>query len=243
MKPRFNLPDFKTPNVITGGRSVREGYQRGWSLQFGDLAPKIEADPLYRRALVAGEWSLMAQNKRQNMYLLLTNFLGKLTSQNVIEFGCYRGGNVLFMATVLKELYPHARVFALDTYAGMPETDSTRDLHGAGDFGDASLPALIARAKAFGLDNIVPVEGLFSDTFPTLSAERFGIAHIDCDIHDAVAYSQDAVWPQMAKGGYLVYDDADVSSCIGATEAVENLIMERRIHMEQVWPHWIVRTF
>ena len=69
------------------------------------------------------------------------------------------------------------------------------------------------------------------------------IAHIDCDIFDAVAYSQDAVWPQMAKGGYLVYDDADVSSCIGATEAVENLIMERRIHMEQVWPHWIVRTF
>lgn len=242
MTPRFALPDFPTPNVITGGRSVREGYQRGWSLQFGDLAARIEADGLYRKALVAGEWSLMAPSKRQNMFLLLTNFLGRLDSQNVIEFGCYRGGNVLFMATVLKELHPQARVFALDTYAGMPPTDRTRDLHSAGDFADASLPALIARAEQFGLDNIVPVQGLFSETFPTLKHERFGIAHIDCDIHEAVAYSQDAVWPQMAKGGYIVYDDADVSSCIGATEAVETLIMTRRIHTEQVWPHWIVRT-
>lgn len=239
---RFELPDVRTPPAITGGRSIREGYQRGWSLQFGKVAEQVEADPLFHAAQEAGAWSLVSREKRLNLYLLLTCFLDKLSSQNIVEFGSFRGGNALFMAAVLKELYPAAKVYALDTYAGMPETDIDRDLHRAGDFATASLPELMDRASQFGLDNLIPVKGLFADTFPKLSGVSFGLAHIDCDIYPAVKYSQDAVWPQMAKGGYLVYDDADVSSCIGATEAVEDLIIERRIHMEQVWPHWVVRA-
>jgi hypothetical protein len=46
----------------------------------------------------------------------------------------------------------------------------------------------------------------------------------------------------MCKGGYLVYDDAHISSCIGATQAVEELIMERRVHCEQIWPHFVFRA-
>ncbi len=30
----------------------------------------------------------------------------------------------------------------------------------------------------------------------------------------------------MTKGGYVVYDDADAPTCIGATEAVEELLAE-----------------
>jgi hypothetical protein len=47
----------------------------------------------------------------------------------------------------------------------------------------------------------------------------------------------------MTEGWYLAFDDADVSSCIGATQAAERLIMTRRIHSEQVWPHWVFGTF
>ena len=46
----------------------------------------------------------------------------------------------------------------------------------------------------------------------------------------------------MTSGGYVAYDDADVSSCIGATQAVEELIIERRIHCEQIWPHFVFRA-
>ena len=81
-----------------------------------------------------------------------------------------------------------------------------------------------------------PVEQLLG------SLPRFALAHIDCDIYSGVKYAQDAVWPFMAKGGYVVYDDADAPSCIGATEAVEQLVMERRLHSEQVWPHWVFRA-
>lgn len=243
MKPRFELPDFPNPDIITGGRNLREGYQRGWSLQFGDLVKTIEADPLYKAARKAGEWSMIMPNKVHNLFILLTCFLQRLPCQNVIEFGSYRGGNAMFTGYILKHLYPGAKVYALDTYSGMPDTDPLRDLHQPGDFLEASLPALEERAQLFRLENIVPVKGLFADTFPSLKGIEFGLAHIDCDIYPGVKYAQDAVWPQMAKGGYIVYDDADVSSCIGATEAAEDLLIDKRIHTEQVWPHWVVRTF
>lgn len=56
-----------------------------------------------------------------------------------------RGGNALFMAHVAKSVAPKARVYACDTYAGMPVTDAARDLHGAGDFSEASFEALSKR--------------------------------------------------------------------------------------------------
>lgn len=239
------LPDIGTPATIVGGRSPRDGYQRGWGLQHWELAPRIAADPLYRAAVEAsGGLSLLVEAKRMNLFLLLTRYFAALDARDVVEFGAYRGGNALFMARVLSEVAPAAKVYALDTFAGMPAVDTQRDLHGPGDFQDASLADLVARRDAQGLDNLVLVPGLFEDTFPGLIAQgaRFGLAHIDCDIYSGAKYAVEAVWPHMATGGYVVFDDADTSSCIGATEAAEELVMARAIHSEQVWPHWVFRA-
>jgi predicted O-methyltransferase YrrM len=230
---------------IRGGRSIHDGYQRGCGLMHTDAPARIAADPLYRAAMAAsGGWSIMVEPKRMDLFLLLTRFIGRLGCQDVIEFGSYRGGNALFMAHLLRELHPSAKVYALDTYSGMPATDVSRDVHCAGDFADTSRPALEVRRDALGLSNLIVVQGRFEDTFPAIatSGAKFGLAHIDCDIYSAVKYAQDAVWPCMIPGGYVVYDDADAPSCIGATEAVEEMIMDRRIHAEQVWPHWVFRA-
>lgn len=242
---RIELPSIGTPDTIHGGRSPRDGYQRGWGLMHTDLAQKVAADPLYQAAAAASDgWSLMVEAKRMNLFLILTNFFERLEGKDVIEFGSYRGGNALFMAHVLKAVAPKAKIYACDTYAGMPVTDAARDLHGAGDFSEASFEALSKRRDKLKLKNLVVVKGLFEDTFPGIAKKKpsFGLAHIDCDIYSGVKYAQDAVWPFVTKGGYVVYDDADAPSCIGATEAVEELVMARRLHSEQVWPHWVFRA-
>ena len=239
------LPQIGTPATIVGGRSPRDGYQRGWGLQHAGLADRVAAHPLYRAAVEAsGGLSLLVEAKRMNLFLLLTGYGEALDARDVVEFGAYRGGNALFMAHVLRATAPGAKVYALDTFAGMPAVDVARDLHGPGDFQDTSLSDLSARRDALGLDNLVLVQGLFEDTFPGLVAQgaRFGLAHIDCDIYSGAKYAVEAVWPRMAQGGYVVFDDADTSSCIGATEAAEDLMMARAIHSEQVWPHWVFRA-
>jgi hypothetical protein len=47
----------------------------------------------------------------------------------------------------------------------------------------------------------------------------------------------------MVPGGYLVFDDATVSSCLGATEAVEQILIRRDgLSSEQIFPHFVFRS-
>jgi predicted O-methyltransferase YrrM len=232
------------PDRIERGRNVRDGYQRGWGLQFDKLADRIAKEPLFGRAYqLAQGRTVVAPYNLINLYLIIQHFLGRLESQDIIEFGSYRGGSAVFMAWCLKKLYPGAKIYALDTFEGMPETEDV-DWHKPGDFGGPNIEEICDFADQAGLDNLVFVKGRFQDTLPILlkSVRPFGLAHIDCDTYAAVKYCQDTMWDQMSKGGYLVYDDALVSSCFGATQAVEELIMERRVHCEQIWPHAVFRV-
>jgi predicted O-methyltransferase YrrM len=197
-----------------------------------------------RAGRLASSRTVVSPVNLANLYLIIRFFLGNLESQDVVEFGSFRGGSAFFMAFALKAYFPDAKVYALDTFAGMPETAKV-DMHRSGDFsGGVDLNEIKAAAKREGLDNLVFMKGLFQTTFPALASEvrSFGLAHIDCDILPSVAYCQRAVWPKMCKGGYVVYDDALTATCLGATEAVEDLIIERGAHAEQIFPHFVFRA-
>ncbi|MGH6952383.1 MAG: TylF/MycF/NovP-related O-methyltransferase [Vitreimonas sp.] len=219
--------------------SPAQAAYRRWRAISSDA---VSAYPLFKRASqAAGQRSVVVPEKLQHLFLLIRDELAMLDAQDIVEFGCYRGGSALLMGYALKHLYPHAKLYALDTFSGMPDTDGRLDAHGSGDFAAADLDGFRARAAEFGLDNIVIVQGLIQDTFPTIADKTFGLAHIDVDIYSACKFAQDAVWPRLAANGWLVYDDANAPSCIGATRAAEELMMERRLHSEQVWPHWVFR--
>lgn len=243
------IPEVDMAKAVVNGRCVHDGYQRGWGLQFGDLGQLVARDPLFRAAYSAAKnnpktRTVVRYERLANLFLILKYYAQGLASHNVVEFGSYRGGSALFMAVILAELYPDARVYALDTFGGMPETDSERDLHRAGDFSDTNIEAIREAADHLGLHNLELVKGLVEDTAPCVyeRAGQFGLAHLDLDIYSGLKFAQDSVWPFMAPGGYVVYDDATVSSCIGATQAVEELIIERRLNSEQVYPHFVFRA-
>ena len=232
---------------IRQGRNVYEGYQRGWGLQFHGLRDQVSADPLYQEAFsVASDRTIMSEENRMNIYLLLRFFLGKIPFGHIVEYGSYRGGSAIFMAYIVKKLYPGMKVFALDSFEGMPPTDKNVDAHNAGDFSDTGLDDLQARVDELKLSNMVLVKGFFENTNDGVMAQagKISLAHIDCDIAPAVKYSYEGVKPFMVEGGYIVFDDATVSSCIGATEVVEDLLIRRDgLNSEQIWPHFVFRAF
>ena len=229
------------------GRNVYEGTQRGWGLQYGNLRQAVLEDPLYQEALaVAAGRTIVADENRMNIYLLLRFFIGALPAGHIIEFGSYKGGNAIFMAYVCQRLHAGTKVFALDTFQGMPSTDKTIDAHNTGDFADVLFDDLDAYVRSLYLDNLTLVRGQFEETAESIlrSAGAIRLAHVDCDIASAVSYSYEAVRPWMVEGGYIVFDDATVSSCLGATEVVENLVIRRDgLNSEQIWPHFVFRHF
>ena len=228
------------------GRSPRDGYVRGWGLQFGELRQKVREDPLYREAvaLTAGR-SVLSEDNRLNLFLILRFFLPRLPFGHVAEFGAYRGGNAMFMARVLQHTRPGAKVYAFDTFAGMPRTDPSIDAHQAGDFADVDLDELRSVAASAGLDNLELVQGLFADTVTPWLARcgPVALAHVDSDIYSAIASAYDGVKQYMVPSGYIVFDDATVASCLGATEAVEELVIRRDgLHAEQIFPQFVFRA-
>ncbi|MGA9853583.1 MAG: TylF/MycF/NovP-related O-methyltransferase [Gammaproteobacteria bacterium] len=231
---------------IVMGRDITAGYLRGWGLQFGKLLSAAKADPVYQKCIksVSGR-TIIAEAKAVNIYLMIRFYLAAYSEGSIFEFGAYRGGSSMFMALLCKELDLNFHIYALDTYEGMPETDKDVDLHSKGDFANVDLVEIQSFAGTLGLDNITFLKGYFQDTAEKAlaSAKPVVLAHIDCDIYEAVKYSYSVVKPCMHKnGGYLVFDDPLVGSCLGAFQAVEELVIGRdHLFAEQVYPHLVYR--
>ncbi|HEY1632258.1 MAG TPA: TylF/MycF/NovP-related O-methyltransferase [Rhizomicrobium sp.] len=246
--PITALPALDMSRVIDRGCCPYDGYQRGTGLAHGSLAEQIWNDPLFRKALAIARHhpvrTMCTEERLMNLFLLIKFFLKDLPSQNIVEYGTFRGGSALFMATILKDLYPNAKVFALDTFEGMPEGLDGLDLPPPDDFADTNLNLIRFTAEQNGLDNVEFVKGLIQDTAPGVyeRAGAFALAHIDVVLYSAVVYAQDTAWTAMSPGGYIVYDDATEPTCPGATRAVEEMISAHAISLEQVYPHMVLRA-
>src|SRR5262245_2585758 len=241
------LTQFTTVSKqLRNGRNVHDGYVRGWGIQFGDLRKQVKNDPLYRDALALSHGrTVVSEDNRINLFLILKFYLASISFGHIVEFGSYKGGNAIFMARVVDRLHPGMKVYSLDTFSGMPKTDSTIDAHNEKDFHDVDLTELKEFTRRNGVSNVEFVPGLFQETAVDVlgQAGRVALAHIDCDIYSSVAYSYDAVKPYMVAGGYFVFDDATVSSCLGATEAVESLLVRRDgLNSEQIYPQFVFRA-
>ena len=229
---------------ITGGRNITAGYTRGWGLQYDIISAFVAQDPIFIESReLSQSRGIVSIARLMNLFLILKYGMTDLAG-DIIEFGAYQGGSSIFMANVARRLGFTGKIYALDTFQGMPLTHETLDIHRRGDFGDASFEDLINYRDKVGLVNLVPIKGLFQETASAIlqQAQKIILAHIDCDIYEAVSYATSAVQPYMHPvGGYLVFDDALQSSCLGALQAVEEMIQRDKLRAEQAWPHFIYR--
>ncbi len=227
------------------GRNPYEGYQRGCGLKFNGLMQTIASDPAYQAAIaLAHERSVVSHVRLMNIYLLIRFFLTRLDARgHILEFGSFRGGSAMFMAKLAAKYLPGMQVYALDTFAGMPPTDKSIDGHNAGDFAETSYDEVLSAKEKAGLTNLHLVKGLFDQTTPNLLKEigSVSLVHIDCDIYHPAIFAFEQVRPAMIPGGYIVFDDATEASCLGATQAVEEIVAHHGLRSEQIDPHFVFR--
>lgn len=227
------------------GRDIGAGHLRGWGLEYGSLYEKhIANDPIFNAALKAAQdrGSLVTLHKLANLYLIIRY---AMPSGDIHEFGSFSGGSAVFMATVLKMLQRPAKIYAYDTYEGMPETDAVRDLHHKGDFNETGYSQLLAYIDRKGLgDHIETVKGEFNKTLPGILARsgKVGLMHVDCDIYEPIKYVVRECMPSLSAGAHIVFDDPLHGSCLGAFDAVQELLIrELALTAEQAYPHLVFR--
>jgi hypothetical protein len=231
---------------LLNGRNLKDGYIRGCGIQFGNIANLCAADPLFKHAHgLTRDRSAVTDNNLINLFLLIRFHLSRLPGGHIAEFGSFRGGSAIFMAIIAQELCPGTKVFAFDSFAGMPATDAQRDAHKAGDFDTASMEEIREFAEKIGVRNLELVKGFFHESIPRVlpSIGALRLSHIDCDLYDAIVDSYEGSKACMVPGGYIVFDDPLVSSCLGAFEAIESLVIRRDgLLAEQVYPHLVYRA-
>jgi len=233
--------------TLERGRYLYDGYQRSSSLKYGSLGDLVTRDPIYRKARAAsrlpGVRSVVDEERFHNLFLIIKFFMRDLKSQNVIEFGAYKGGSAIFLATLLAEYYPSARMLSLDTFAGIPESKEGVDTPPQ-DFAASNLDWVRKTVRSIGLKNLEFVQGKVQDT--ALDACRrlgvLGLAHIDVVLYEPSIFAQNIALEFLAPGGYLIQDDALEPNCVGATLAAEELIRERGLSIEQIWPQMVFRA-
>lgn len=251
MRPRHHIQELfdsaRYPMKLFGGRDIDAGHLRGWGLEFGGVFNDFLAtDPVFQAALKASQdrGSVVTQHKLANLYLIIRYAMPQ-DSADIHEFGSFSGGSAVFMGTVLKLLQRRAKVYAYDTYEGMPETDEIRDCHHKGDFANTGYAGLLSYIEDSGLgEHVETVKGEFTKTLPGILARggKVALVHVDCDIYEPVKYVVRECMPAMSAGAHIVFDDPLHGSCLGAFDAVQELLIrELGLTAEQAYPHLVFR--
>lgn len=143
------------------------------------------------------------------------------------EAGVYQGGTASLLHAIIRNNRERSMLRLFDTFSGMPETDSSIDKHSAGDFADTSIEAV---KQVVGEAPYIDYRrGVVPETFTGLESARVAFAHIDLDIYPAILAACEFIYPRLAAGGFMIFDDYGFHSCPGARKAVDEFFADTAV--------------
>jgi O-methyltransferase len=160
--------------------------------------------------------TMIGLRRLENLEALIVDLTRRGVPGDLLETGVWRGGAVIFMRGVLKALEDtERRVWACDSFAGLPRPDAETYPADAGDphwtFTHliVTLEEVKANFERYGLldDQVRFLPGWFRDTLPTAPVERLSLLRLDGDMYESTHVALEALYPKLSPGGYLVVDD------------------------------------
>lgn len=76
-------------------------------------------------------------------------------------------------------------------------------------------------------DRIVVHKGWIPERFPDVADRRFAFVHLDVDLYQPTLDSIAFFYPRMSPGGVIVCDDYGMTTCPGATKAIDEFMADK----------------
>jgi len=152
---------------------------------------------------------------------------------NIIELGSWKAGNAILMAKFLKQIKSKKKIFACDTFEGIPKNDEfVNNPLGKGLFSDANIEEISNRVKAYGLDDIIYlVKGLFENTLKKLNDEKFSLVFLDCNVYNSAKFAINFAYTRLTPDGIFISHcygiNKDSNSLWGESVAVDEYLSSK----------------
>lgn len=143
----------------------------------------------------------------------------------IVEVGVWRGGSTAVIASQAARLGLAGPFYACDTFAGVVGTSAADPYYAGGEHDDTSRERVESFLRdTMGLTNVTLLTGMF----PQESASQVAdgpvcLCHVDVDAYESARAVTEWVWPRLAVGGIVVYDDYGFASTPGVTRYVDEL--------------------
>src|SRR4051812_20295782 len=164
-------------------------------------------------------YTMVGKQRLSSLFNLAKEVCARGIAGNFVECGVAAGGSSALLASVINRYSREPRrLFAFDTFEGMPEPTS-QDVHGGTQAektgwgsGTCSAPesSLLEACRKLGVSDVVaPVKGLFATTLPNWKHKIGPIAflHMDGDWYSSTMDILTNLYGQIQSGGMVQIDD------------------------------------
>jgi O-methyltransferase len=194
--------------------------------------------------------TMIGMKRLNNIEYCVRDIIKNNVEGDLIELGVWRGGAVILMRALLKELNIVDRnVWVADSFEGLPEPDSVKypadkgDMHSKYEELAISDEDVKHNFEKYGLldEQVKFLKGWFKDTLPTAPINKLALLRLDGDMYESTMDGLVNLYPKLSKGGYLIIDDwGAVSACKKATEDYrkQHSIAEEIIEIDWTGVYW-----
>ena len=211
-------------------------------LNRSNFAKSVGNEDLYEYidqfALYAGEHTI--GNK------LFTYELLKKASKvpgDIVEFGCWKGSNLMFLAKLKTLLEPHSskKIIGFDNFSGLPDSidvDGDYAVDQAGRY-CGNEEVLRSAIELFGYQDLVElVVGDATETIPSYIKNNRDIvlsfAYIDFDLYEPCKVALELIEDSLSVGGIIAFDEACDKKWPGETQAMKEFLANSKHGYEAI---------
>lgn len=167
---------------------------------------------------------------------------------DMIETGVWRGGACIFMNALVQSYNEKRQIWVCDSFEGLPKPNEAMypedkgDIHHQYNALAVSLEQVKANFKRYDLltENVKFLKGWFSDTLPTIPAQKFALVRLDGDMYESTMDALVNLYHKLEPGGYLIVDDYALGPCKKAINDFrdKHSITEEIIQIDSTGVYW-----
>lgn len=161
-------------------------------------------------------YTMVGHRRLDNIHACIEAVVADGVPGDLIETGVWRGGTVILMKAILRQLRAENRVvWAADSFDGLPPPTHFVDRElpsfdlSSFDYMKVSLDQVRENFARFGLldEGIRFLKGWFADTLPSAPIERLALLRLDGDMYESTRDALAPLYPLLSSGGFVVVDD------------------------------------